>query len=67
MGELTINGLELVDKFDPNQIDDDTIKKKFFFGKTVYQIFRQSNRTPFDSTCVESEYTVHGWYRVWKN
>lgn len=33
MGELTINGLELVNKFDPNQIDDDTIKKKFFSGK----------------------------------
>lgn len=30
MGELTINGLELVDKFHPNQIDDDTIKMKFF-------------------------------------
>ncbi len=25
MGELTINGLELVDKFHPNQIDDDTM------------------------------------------
>ena len=34
MGEITVNGLELIDRFDPSQIDDDVIKKKFFSGKS---------------------------------
>lgn len=46
MGELTINGLELVDKFHPNQIDDDTIKKKFFSGKQFIKFYGNQIELP---------------------
>lgn len=46
MGELTINGLELVDKFGPNNIDDDTIKKNFFSGKQFIKFFGNQIELP---------------------